>query len=166
MASQVELVSVDHQPSTTYYRREAHTNLTTHTERHSTISGKDGKVFSDTESQRYSGSPDHLTGGGGGGGGGMSTYEDDDRVEYPPMPEDQKLGYISTGSLIISNMVGTGVFAKAPYILENCGGKGVSLLLWVAGGGMTFVGYDCFFPPSLQRRELLSGELMHGLKLS
>lgn len=135
MASHIEPAPIkdtsEAQLSPTYYRREAHTHGH---ERTSTISGKDGKAFTETESQRNSGgSPDHLTGPG-------SMYEDDERVEYPPMPEDQKLGYISTGSLIISNMVGTGVFAKAPYILENCGSKGVSLLLWVVGGAMTFCG--------------------------
>lgn len=67
---------------------------------------------------------------------------DDDRVQYPPMPEDKKLGYFSTAALIVSKMIGTGVFAKPSVVLENCGGKGVALFLWVACGLMSLAGYE------------------------
>ncbi|KAF8249975.1 amino acid transporter [Wilcoxina mikolae CBS 423.85] len=65
---------------------------------------------------------------------------DDDRVQYPPMPEDKKLGYFSTAALIVSKMIGTGVFAKPSVVLANCGGKGVALFLWVACGLMSLAG--------------------------
>jgi hypothetical protein len=65
----------------------------------------------------------------------------DDRVEYVPMPEQKKLGYFSTAALIISKMIGTGVFAKPSVVLENCGGRGVALFLWVACGLMSLAGW-------------------------
>lgn len=65
---------------------------------------------------------------------------DDDRVEYPPMAEEKKLGAFSTAALIISKMIGTGVFAKPAVVLLNCGGKSVALGLWLAGGAMTLCG--------------------------
>jgi len=64
----------------------------------------------------------------------------DDRVEYAPMPEQKKLGYFSTAALIVSKMIGTGVFAKPSVVLENCGGRGVALFLWVACGLMSLAG--------------------------
>lgn len=70
----------------------------------------------------------------------------DDRVEYVPMPEEKKLGYFSTAALIVSKMIGTGVFAKPSVVLVNCGGKGVALFLWVACGLMSMAGYGCQFP--------------------
>lgn len=66
--------------------------------------------------------------------------DDDDRVEYPPMPEKKKLGYFSTSALIISKMIGTGVFMKPAVVLLNSGGKSVALSIWVAGGLMTLCG--------------------------
>jgi hypothetical protein len=97
--------------------------------------------------------PGDLFDGGGGGGGSRKaelqlrspprlTDEDvgDDRVEYVPMPEQKKLGYFSTAALIISKMIGTGVFAKPSVVLENCGGRGVALFLWVACGLMSLAG--------------------------
>ncbi|TGZ77031.1 amino acid transporter [Ascodesmis nigricans] len=65
---------------------------------------------------------------------------DRDRVEYKPIPEKRKLGYFSTASLIISKMIGTGVFAKPSVVLANSGGRGISLFLWVACGIMSLMG--------------------------
>lgn len=63
-----------------------------------------------------------------------------DRVEYAPVPEKKKLGYFSTAALIVSKMIGTGVFAKPSVVLANSGGRGVSLFLWVACGIMSLMG--------------------------
>ena len=56
----------------------------------------------------------------------------DDRVEYPPIPEEKKLGYFSTAALIVSKMIGTGVFAKPAVVLANSGGG--SILPPLTGG--------------------------------
>lgn len=56
------------------------------------------------------------------------------------MAEEKKLGAFSTAALIISKMIGTGVFAKPAVVLLNCGGKSVALGLWLAGGAMTLCG--------------------------
>lgn len=70
----------------------------------------------------------------------IGVINDDDRVEYPPIPEDEKLGYYSTMALIVSKVIGTGIFVKPSSVLENSGSKGVALLLWAAGGFMSVCG--------------------------
>jgi hypothetical protein len=70
----------------------------------------------------------------------VETNNGEDRVEYPPMPEKKKLGYFSTSALIISKMIGTGIFMKPATVLVSSGGKSVALALWVAGGLMTLCG--------------------------
>lgn len=90
-------------------------------------------------------------GDGGGSGGSSSTQKrvsppllltpvDDDRVEYPPMSEEKRLGAFSTAALIVSKMIGTGVFAKPAVVLLNSGGKSVALGMWLVGGAMTLCG--------------------------
>jgi hypothetical protein len=61
-------------------------------------------------------------------------------VVYAPMAEQKKLGYFSTACLIISKVIGTGVFAKPSVVLENSGGKAVSLGLWFVCGLMSLAG--------------------------
>ena len=69
---------------------------------------------------------------------------DDDRVEYRPMPEEKKLGYFSTAALIVSKMIGTGIFQKPSVVYVNCaGGKGMALFLWGLCGVMSMAGYVC-----------------------
>jgi hypothetical protein len=83
---------------------------------------------------------------GAGSDGGRRSSNDllgDDRVVYPPMAEQQKLGYFSTAALIISKVIGTGIFVKPSVVLANAGGKGVSLGLWLACGLMSLAGYGC-----------------------
>jgi len=63
-----------------------------------------------------------------------------DAVYYAPIPEKQKLGYISTAALIINKMIGTGIFSKPSAILELTGSKGGALFLWATGGVMTLTG--------------------------
>jgi hypothetical protein len=62
-------------------------------------------------------------------------------VVYAPMAEQKKLGYFSTACLIISKVIGTGVFAKPSVVLENSGGKAVSLGLWFVCGLMSLAGF-------------------------
>ena len=62
------------------------------------------------------------------------------RVTYMPMPEDHRLGTLSTAALIINKMIGTGIFSKPSEILKLTGSKGGALFLWVTGGVMTLTG--------------------------
>ncbi|PWW76825.1 hypothetical protein C7212DRAFT_295386 [Tuber magnatum] len=63
-----------------------------------------------------------------------------DAVYYAPIPEKQRLGYMSTAALIINKMIGTGIFSKPSSILRQTGSKGGALFLWVTGGVMTLTG--------------------------
>ena len=62
------------------------------------------------------------------------------RVIDRPMPEDHRLGTLSTAALIINKMIGTGIFSKPSEILKLTGSKGGALFLWVTGGVMTLAG--------------------------
>lgn len=120
MTSEVELTSVRSQTSMsheqafpTFYRREARKSVT---------------CSSHNDQKGLTINPRDIS------------LDDDGRVEYPPMPEEKKLGIFSTASLIISKMIGTGVFAKPAYVLLNSGGKSIALALWLGGGVMTLCG--------------------------
>lgn len=72
--------------------------------------------------------------------GGEGTGKRKDAVYYAPIPEKQKLGYLSTAALIINKMIGTGIFSKPSSILTQTGSKGGALFLWATGGVMTLTG--------------------------
>lgn len=71
---------------------------------------------------------------------GSSVDENTPNTDLRPRPEKRMLGYISTSSLIINRMIGTGIFSKPSDILKKTNSKGGALLLWVAGGMMTLSG--------------------------
>ncbi|KAG8626001.1 hypothetical protein KVT40_006402 [Elsinoe batatas] len=54
--------------------------------------------------------------------------------------DSRKLGVTSAVLLIINKMIGTGIFSTPSGIFVNTGSVGVSLMLWVLGGVITFCG--------------------------
>ena len=90
----------------------------------------------------------------------------DDRVEYVPIPEEKKLGYFSTAALIVSKMIGTGIFAKPSVVFAHSGGKGVALFLWVACGLMSMAGYaPNEMGRAMDRRKAESNTAMQALDI-
>ncbi|KAI5837444.1 amino acid permease-domain-containing protein [Morchella snyderi] len=77
-----------------------------------------------------------------------------------PRPEKRMLGYISTSSLIINRMIGTGIFSKPSDILKKTGSKGGALLLWVVGGMMTLSGLLLYLELGIRYPEN-GGELVY-----
>ena len=61
-------------------------------------------------------------------------------VEYDTVPEDVTFGrnvsWMSAYILIISRVVGSGIFATPGVIFKSVGSVGLSLLLWVVGSGI------------------------------
>lgn len=65
-------------------------------------------------------------------------------VEYDTVPEDVTFGrnvsWMSAYMLIISRVVGSGIFATPGVIFKSVGSVGLSLLLWVLGSGVAACG--------------------------
>ncbi|KAJ2907218.1 amino acid transporter [Zalerion maritima] len=56
------------------------------------------------------------------------------------IPEDRKLGVVSTTLLIVNRVVGTGIFSTPSFIIANTDSVGASLIFWVLGGVLTVAG--------------------------
>ncbi|KAF2756904.1 amino acid transporter [Pseudovirgaria hyperparasitica] len=64
--------------------------------------------------------------------------------------ESRKLGITSSVFLILNKMIGTGIFSTPSGIFALTGSVGISLMLWVIGGLLTFCGLSVFLEFGLQ----------------
>ncbi|KAI1322593.1 amino acid/polyamine transporter I [Xylariaceae sp. FL0255] len=58
--------------------------------------------------------------------------------------ESRKIGVTGAAFLILNKMIGTGVFSTPSSIFQATGSVGISLILWVVGGILTFCGLSIF----------------------
>jgi hypothetical protein len=58
--------------------------------------------------------------------------------------DSRKLGITSSVFVILNKMIGTGIFSTPSGIFAATGSVGVSLILWVIGGILTFAGLSVF----------------------
>jgi amino acid transporter len=58
--------------------------------------------------------------------------------------EDRKIGITGAVFLILNKMIGTGIFSTPSSIFVATGSVGVSLMLWLIGGILTFCGLSVF----------------------
>ena len=65
-------------------------------------------------------------------------------VQSHHIPQSQKLGITSAVFIILNKMIGTGIFSTPSGIFAATGSVGVSLMLWVIGGLLTFAGLSVF----------------------
>jgi APA family basic amino acid/polyamine antiporter len=56
----------------------------------------------------------------------------------------RQLGLISATALVISNMVGTGIFTSTGYLAGDLGSSGIILWIWVVGGLCALLGAMCY----------------------
>jgi len=56
----------------------------------------------------------------------------------------RQLGLISATALVVSNMVGTGIFTGTGYLAKDLGSPNLILLIWVVGGICAFLGAICY----------------------
>ncbi|KAK0388951.1 hypothetical protein NLU13_2528 [Sarocladium strictum] len=91
--------------------------------------------------KRGSSGDDDLIHGGGGGGGDASTQNGSiiDAQEFS-YTEDRKIGVTGAVFLILNKMIGTGIFSTPSGVFAATGSVGVSFMLWLAGGILTFCG--------------------------
>uniref|UniRef100_A0A672I1S0 Asc-type amino acid transporter 1-like n=1 Tax=Salarias fasciatus TaxID=181472 RepID=A0A672I1S0_SALFA len=75
----------------------------------------------------------------------------------PPMPVPKKddkssdrvtlkkeIGLLSACAIIIGNIIGSGIFISPKGVLEHAGSVGLSLIVWVCGGGICTLGSMCY----------------------
>ncbi|KAK9777965.1 putative High-affinity methionine permease [Seiridium cardinale] len=76
-----------------------------------------------------------------------------DEAETPPASESEvvqayddsrKIGVMGAIFLILNKMIGTGIFSTPSGIFAATGSVGVSLILWLVGGMLTFCGLSVF----------------------
>ncbi|KAF3094767.1 hypothetical protein TWF103_010475 [Orbilia oligospora] len=68
------------------------------------------------------------------GQGGDEKSVDESTPYHYIIPEDRKLGYISTALLIVNRIIGSGIFATVDQIVRSTDSTGTALFFWVIGG--------------------------------
>ncbi|KAJ3597125.1 hypothetical protein NHX12_003525 [Muraenolepis orangiensis] len=70
------------------------------------------------------------------------------REERPALPErvalKKEIGLLSACTIIIGNIIGSGIFISPKGVLEHAGSVGVALLVWLLGGGVASLGSLCY----------------------
>ncbi|KAK6528970.1 hypothetical protein TWF694_004196 [Orbilia ellipsospora] len=69
-----------------------------------------------------------------GGGGGDEKSVDESAPYHYIIPEDRKLGYISTALLIVNRIIGSGIFATVDQVVRSTDSTGTALFFWIIGG--------------------------------
>ncbi|KAM9817087.1 asc-type amino acid transporter 1 [Neosynchiropus ocellatus] len=65
--------------------------------------------------------------------------KDDDRVALK-----KEIGLLSACAIIIGNIIGSGIFVSPKGVLEHAGSVGLSVIVWVCGGGICALGSMCY----------------------
>ncbi|CAL8291915.1 unnamed protein product [Boreogadus saida] len=56
----------------------------------------------------------------------------------------KEIGVLSACTIIIGNIIGSGIFISPKGVLEHSGSVGVALVVWVLGGGIAALGSLCY----------------------
>ncbi|XP_076470410.1 b(0,+)-type amino acid transporter 1-like [Babylonia areolata] len=74
--------------------------------------------------------------------------EKDDGIKIEMSPGDfemkRDLGFISSVSIIVGTIVGSGIFVSPKGVLESTGSVGLSLVVWVGAGILALLGGLCY----------------------
>src|SRR5258708_22734652 len=65
-------------------------------------------------------------------------------VTEPPRTLLRQLGVVSATALVVSNMVGTGVFTTTGFLAGDLGSAKLILLIWIVGGLCAMAGAFCY----------------------
>ncbi|KAK6350956.1 hypothetical protein TWF718_004136 [Orbilia javanica] len=68
------------------------------------------------------------------GQGGEEKSVDESAPYHYIIPEDRKLGYVSTALLIVNRIIGSGIFATVDQIVRSTDSTGTALFFWIVGG--------------------------------
>ncbi|XP_045438531.1 asc-type amino acid transporter 1 isoform X5 [Pipistrellus kuhlii] len=61
-----------------------------------------------------------------------------------PVTLKKEIGLVSACTIIIGNIIGSGIFISPKGVLEHSGSVGLALFVWVLGGGVTALGSLCY----------------------
>nr|KAF6286395.1 solute carrier family 7 member 10 [Myotis myotis] len=61
-----------------------------------------------------------------------------------PVTLKKEIGLVSACTIIIGNIIGSGIFISPKGVLEHSGSVGLALFIWVLGGGVTALGSLCY----------------------
>ncbi|EXJ89558.1 hypothetical protein A1O3_02625 [Capronia epimyces CBS 606.96] len=88
----------------------------------------------------------------------LQTVADERKIDNDVLPETstagRTIGWGSAYVLVISRVIGSGIFAMPGTIVQNVGSPGLALVLWVAGALVAWAGlaidmeYGCMLPRS------------------
>ncbi|XP_055001627.1 asc-type amino acid transporter 1 isoform X2 [Sorex araneus] len=56
----------------------------------------------------------------------------------------KEIGLVSACTIIVGNIIGSGIFISPKGVLEHSGSVGLALFVWVLGGGITALGSLCY----------------------
>ncbi|XP_040301552.1 asc-type amino acid transporter 1 [Herpailurus yagouaroundi] len=56
----------------------------------------------------------------------------------------KEIGLVSACTIIIGNIIGSGIFISPKGVLEHSGSVGLALFVWILGGGVTALGSLCY----------------------
>lgn len=56
----------------------------------------------------------------------------------------KEIGLLSACAIIIGNIIGSGIFVSPKGVLEHAGSVGLSIIVWVCGGGICALGSMCY----------------------
>ncbi|MBW7997127.1 MAG: amino acid permease [Candidatus Glassbacteria bacterium] len=56
----------------------------------------------------------------------------------------QRIGWVAAASLVVSNMVGSGIFTTSGFLLQNLRSPWLLLVIWAVGGALAVAGTLCY----------------------
>ncbi len=56
----------------------------------------------------------------------------------------RRIGIVSATALVVSNMIGTGIFTTTGFLAGDLGSPAAVILIWVVGGGIALTGALCY----------------------
>ncbi|KAI9003636.1 amino acid/polyamine transporter I [Gaertneriomyces semiglobifer] len=81
---------------------------------------------------------------------GFNTVNEEVKEEGIFKFDGRKLGITSSVFVIVNKMIGTGIFSTPSGVYKSTGSVGVSILLWIIGGILTFSGLSVYLEFGLQ----------------
>ncbi|XP_061602788.1 solute carrier family 7 member 10a [Cololabis saira] len=77
-------------------------------------------------------------------GGKQKVDKDGNSGKSDKVTLKKEIGLLSACAIIIGNIIGSGIFISPKGVLEHAGSVGLSLIVWMCGGGICALGSLCY----------------------